>query len=283
MFNMTVLLDGERVAERIKDRIKKSIKSLDLSPSLAAILIGENPSSEKYLELKDKDCSEVGIDFQNFKLSSGTAMDRVINLIDELNRDGRFDGILVQLPTPDHLDENRIIESIKPEKDVDGLHPYNMGKLWTSDCVFSDGLIPCAPKGVIQLLDNYDINMKGKEVVVINDSKLVGRPLAKLMLDRYATVTICHIKTENLMCHTEKADILITAVGKRPEFVITGDMVKEESVVVDVGVNYVKGKLLGDVSFEEVKGKASYITPVPGGVGPMTRAMLLENVLIARK
>lgn len=278
---MTTLLDGKELAEKIKGELSEKIEELGVSPALAAVLIGDNPSSKKYLELKDKDCSEVGINFKNFKLSSDVSISEVKNLIKDINHKNKFDGIIVQLPAPDHLDEREIVNSISPEKDVDGLHPYNVGKLWTGNYELEKNLIPCTPKGIIKLLDEHDIDLKGQEAVIINRTDLVGNPLAKLMLDRDATVTVCHSKTKNIQNHTKKADILVTAVGRRPEFVVTEDMVKEESIVVDVGMNFLEGELYGDVNFEEVKEKTSHITPVPGGVGPMTRVILLENVLVA--
>ncbi len=278
---MTTLLDGKELAEKIKGELSEKIGELGVSPALAAVLIGDNPSSKKYLELKDKDCSEVGIDFKNFKLSSDVSTSEVKNLIKDINQKNKFDGIIVQLPAPDHLDEREIVNSISPEKDVDGLHPYNVGKLWTGNYELEKNLIPCTPKGIIKLLDEHDIDLKGQEAVIINRTDLVGNPLAKLMLDRDATVTVCHSKTKNIQNHTKKADILVTAVGRRPEFVVTEDMVKEGSIVVDVGMNFVEGELYGDVNFEGIKEKTSHITPVPGGVGPMTRVILLENVLVA--
>ncbi len=278
---MTTLLNGKKLAEKIKKNLSKKIEEKEVSPALAAVLIGENPSSKKYLELKDKDCSEVGIDFKNFKLSSEVNISEVKDLIEDLNKNDKFDGIIVQLPAPDHLDDREIANSISPEKDVDGLHPQNVGKLWTGDYKLEKNLIPCTPKGIIKLLVEHDIDLKGKEAVIINRTNLVGNPLAKLMLDRDATVTVCHSKTKNIQNHATKADILVTAVGRRPDFVVTEEMIRDESIVVDVGMNFVDGELCGDVEFEEVKEKTSHITPVPGGVGPMTRVILLENVLVA--
>lgn len=278
---MTTLLDGKELAEKIKVEISEKIEECGISPTLAAVLIGDNPSSKKYLELKDEDCTEVGIDFKNFKLSSDVSISEVKDLIKDLNQDDELDGIIVQLPAPDHLDEHEIVNSIAQKKDVDGLHPKNIGKLWTGNYELEKNLIPCTPKGIIKLLAEYNIDLKGKDTVIINRTNLVGNPLTKLMLDKNATVTVCHSKTKNIQNHAKTADILITAVGRRPDFVVTEDMVRNGSVVVDVGMNYVEGELCGDVKFEGVKDKTSHITPVPGGVGPMTRVVLLENVLIA--
>jgi len=280
---MTKLLDGKKLAEKIKENISREIESSDINPSLAAVLIGDNPSSKKYLELKDKDCSEVGIDFKNFKLPSDASISEVKELLEELNQDSEIDGIIVQLPAPDHLNQKEIINSISPDKDVDGLNPYNVGKLWTGNYQLEKDLIPCTPKGIMKFFDEYDINLNGKETVIVNRTNLVGNPLAKLMLDKNSTVTVCHSKTKNIVNKTKNAEIVITAVGNRPDFVVTEDMIQKEAIVVDVGMNYSNGNLKGDVDFEKVKEKSSYITPVPGGVGPMTRVILLENVLIASK
>lgn len=279
--NMTTLLDGKKLANKIKKEISKKIEKSQKPYGLAAVLIGDNPSSKTYLKLKDKDCTEVGIEFENFHLSSDVSMDEVLDLLNELNQREEFDGIIVQLPVPNHLERKKILKSIDSEKDVDGLHPYNVGKLWTSDYSFQEDLLPCTPKGIITMLERYDIDVGGMDTVIINRSDLVGKPLAKLLLDRNSTVTICHSRTNRIGDHTSAADLLITAVGRRPDFTVTEEMIKEDAVVVDVGMNYIEDRLYGDVEFEEVKDKTSHITPVPGGVGPMTRAMLLENVMIA--
>lgn len=280
---MTNILDGKKVANETKKDISESLKSTDSSPTLAAVLVGENPASKKYLELKDKDCTEVGIGFENFKLSSDASLKEVTELITQLNQDNKYDGIIVQMPVPEHLDQLEIIKSIDPEKDVDGLHPLNVGKLWLSDYKLQKDLIPCTPKGIITLLNRYKIDLEGKKTVIINRSNLVGKPLSKLMLDKNATLTICHSRTKDIKSHTLEADILITAVGNRLDFVLEKDMVSDGVIIVDVGMNYIEGNLYGDVAFDNVKEKSSHITPVPGGVGPMTRVSLLENVMIAGK
>lgn len=277
------LLDGNKPSNEIKEKISEQIKSCKTEPALAAILVGDDPSSKKYLELKDKDCTEVGINFENFQLPADATLKKVTNLIQKLNRNAKFDGILVQFPVPDHLNKKSIIKAVDPAKDVDGLHAHNVGKLWTSDYDIEKDLIPCTPKGIIKLLDFYDIDLQKKRAVIINRSDLVGKPLAKLMLDRDATVTICHSQTKKVENYTKTADILVTAVGRRPDFVVTVDMITQGSIVIDVGMNYLDEGLRGDVNFEELKEKTSYITPVPGGVGPMTRVSLLENVVIASR
>lgn len=278
---MGVILDGKKLAGDIKEEISKRLNSLETAPGLAAILVGDDPSSKTYLNLKDRDCREVGIRFENFQLPEDSPQGEVLDLIEQLNQDEEFDGIIVQLPVPDHLNPNRIVEKISPTKDVDGLNPYNIGKLWASDYEFESDLLPCTPKGILRLLDRYDIELEGERTVIVNRSNLVGKPLAKLMLDRDATVTLCHSRTKNVKNYTSRAEVLVTAVGNRPDFVVTEDMVAEGAVVVDVGMNHLEGGLYGDVKFDEVEEKASYITPVPGGVGPMTRVTLLENVLLA--
>ncbi len=278
---MEEILDGKKLASEIKNNLAKKIEKKELNPGLAAILIGDDPSSKKYLELKDKDCREVGINFKNFKLPEDSSISEVKKLISNLNEDKDFDGIIVQLPAPDPLDRHEIINSINHQKDVDGLNPLNVGKLWTGNYDFEEDLLPCTPKGVIRLLEKHDIEFEGSDAAIVNRSNLVGNPLAKLLIDRNSTVTICHSKTENLKKKTRKAEILITAVGNRESFEVREEMVKEDAVVVDVGMNYVDGELKGDVNFDDVKEKCSYITPVPGGVGPMTRVILLENVVLA--
>ncbi|MBA7502349.1 Bifunctional protein FolD protein [subsurface metagenome] len=284
---MVVIMDGKALAEKFKRDIAARVgvvkKERDIIPTLATILVGDDPSSRIYVKGKGRDCGEVGIGFRLRELPASTAEQELLELIDELNKDREVHGIIVQLPLPPHIDKKKIATSIKPQKDVDGLHPYNVGKLWLGMYNFENDLLPCTPKGIVKLLDHYGIELAGKLAVIINRSDLVGKPLSKLFLDRNATVLICHSKTQGLKKHALAADVLVSAVGRRPSFVVREDMVKEGAVVVDVGMNYVGGKLQGDVDFESVKEKASYITPVPGGVGPMTRVMLLYNALIAAK
>lgn len=278
---MTEILDGKKLSSEIKQKLSEKIESEGVTPGLATILVGDDPASKKYVELKGKDCAEVGIDFEKYDISPDVDQKEVVDLIENLNEDERFEGIILQLPVPDHLDEYELLERVDPKKDVDGLHPLNIGRLWSNHYDFESDLLPCTPKGVMRLLDRYEIELEGKRTVIVNRSNLVGKPLAKLMLDRNATLTVCHSRTENIKDHTSSADVLVTAVGNRPNFVVTENMVAKNAIVVDIGMNYLEGGLCGDVKFEEVKEKTSYITPVPGGVGPMTRIMLLENVLIA--
>lgn len=283
---MAVIMDGKALAEDFKRDIAarvKTMKGRGITPTLATILVGDDPSSKTYVGGKERDCKEVGIEFRLHKLPSSVPEHELLGLIEVLNADDEIHGIIVQMPVPKHLDKKKVSASIIPKKDVDGLHPYNVGKLWLGAYDFEHDLLPCTPKGIVKLLDRYKVALEGKLAVIINRSDLVGKPLAKLFLDRNATVLVCHSKTPNLKKHTSAADVLVSAVGKRPSFVVDEEMVKEGAVVIDVGMNHIGGKLQGDVDFEQVKEKASHITPVPGGVGPMTRAMLLANVLIATK
>jgi len=291
------IMDGKKIAEEVKASIKREVDSLrsrGTSPCLATILIGDDPASQTYVRIKHKSCEEVGILSKNLQLPADAEQEEAIKLIEALNEDPNVHGILIQLPIPGNIDGYELVERIHPEKDVDGLHPYNTGKASYKKC----DLIPCTPKGIMVMLAYYKIELQGKHAVIINRSNLVGKPLYGLMsnvdplqmlflntdmllLNSDATVTLCHSKTRNLEEFTRDADILVSAVGRRPEFIITEDMVKDGVVVIDVGVNKIEGKLCGDTDFEKVAQKASYITPVPGGVGPMTVAMLLHNTLIA--
>lgn len=273
-----MIIDGRKIANEIKQDLKKRVEDLkkkDIIPKLSIILVGEDPSSKIYINMKMISGKEVGIQTELHKFPENSKEEELIELIQKLNEDEKVHGILVQLPLPKHINENRVIETISPEKDVDGLTSINMFRLLFKD----EFLIPCTPKGVIKMLDYHKIDLVGKNAVVVGRSKIVGKPMALMLLNRDATVTVCHSKTKDLKEHTKNADILIVAVGK-PKL-ITKDMVKEGAVVIDVGINRVEGKLCGDVDFENVKDVASYITPVPGGVGPMTVAMVLENTVIA--
>jgi methylenetetrahydrofolate dehydrogenase (NADP+)/methenyltetrahydrofolate cyclohydrolase len=283
---LAVIMNGKTLAEKLKREISmrvKIMKERGVKPTLATILVGDDPSSRTYVDGKSRDCAEAGIHFRLHKLPLGVTERELLDLIENLNNDEGVHGIIVQLPLPKNINKRNVTAAINPQKDVDGLHPYNVGKLWLGAYDLNSDLLPCTPKGIVKLLDRYRIGLEGKLAVIINRSDLVGKPLAKLLLDRNATVLICHSKTPELEKHTKNADVLISAVGRRPSFVVGEEMVKKGAVVVDVGMNYVGGKLQGDVDFERVKGKASHITPVPGGVGPMTRVMLLHNVLIATK
>ena len=276
-----VLIDGKKVSGEIRNRLADEIQELKKKtgkkPGLATVLVGDDPASAVYVRNKNKICGELG--FQSFeqKLSADTSEEKLLQLVGELNSNKDVHGILVQLPLPDQIDSEKILQAIDPKKDVDGFHPLNVGKL----VVGNAQLTPCTPTGIIALLDRYDIEISGKHAVIIGRSNIVGKPVSMLLLHRNATITICHSRTQNLEEVTRSADILVAAVG-RANFV-TDEMVSEGTVVIDVGINRVDGKLTGDVDFEPVSKKASHITPVPGGVGPMTIALLMENTLKAFK
>ncbi|MBI2133136.1 bifunctional methylenetetrahydrofolate dehydrogenase/methenyltetrahydrofolate cyclohydrolase FolD [Candidatus Woesearchaeota archaeon] len=268
---MATILDGKKTAEKIRNGLAERIKGV--KPGLAVVLVGNDPASVTYVASKEKACSEIGIFSEIHRLPESAKQQELISLVKKLSSESRIHGILVQLPLPPNVDKDEVIESIAVEKDVDGFTRLNMGGLASGrKCIF-----PCTPKGIIRLLDEYGIPIEGKNVVVIGRGQSVGKPLALMLINRSATVTVCHSKTKNLEDHAKKADILIAAVGK-PDF-ITADMIKEGAVVIDVGINRINGRLCGDVDFESVKKKAGFITPVPGGVGPMTVAMLLENTV----
>lgn len=273
------LLDGKDLAKRMKQAMKLEIQSMaeeGIVPGLAVVIVGNDPASRIYVNNKKKDCEEVGIKSFEYALPEETSEDQLMGLIDALNQDPAIDGILVQLPIPGHLDEAKVIRRISPDKDVDAFHPYNTGELMIGRPVF----MPCTPAGVMELIKDAGIDVAGRNCVVVGRSNIVGKPMSMLMLHANATVTICHSKTKDLKAICRQADILIVAIGKA-DF-ITADYVREGAVVIDVGMNRRDdGKLTGDVDYESVRSKASAITPVPGGVGPMTRAMLLKNTIRA--
>lgn len=268
-----MILDGKKTSEILMKKLSKEIASINDVITLTLILIGNNPASQVYVNNKQKACMEVGINVDFHHLDENATQKEVLKIIDEANKNDKIHGILVQLPLPSHLDEEVIINAIDPLKDVDGLTLTNQGKLFMG----MDAIQPATPKGIMTLLQYHFIEISGKNVVVVGRSKLVGKPAAMLMLQKNATVTLAHSKTQNLKEVTKKADILVVAVGK-PNF-ITADMVKKDAVVVDVGINKVEGKIVGDVDFNDVKDVAAYITPVPKGVGPMTIYSLLENIV----
>ena len=273
-------IDGILVANSVKERVRRSVTELEkdgIKPCLATILVGDDPASSSYVTSKQKDCADVGIDTKDHRLPRNFSQRELEGHIELLNDDKSVHGILVQLPLQEHMDEFSTITMISPIKDVDGLTPYNMGLLASGRAL----LKPCTPSGIMELLDFYKIDISGKHVVIINRSNLVGKPLYHLMLEKNGTVTTCHSKTSDLKSLCLQADILITAVGNRKMFTLTADMIKEESVVIDVGTSRIDGKISGDVDYPAVIGKASFVTPVPGGVGPMTRAMLLKNTVTA--
>lgn len=269
------IIDGKKLADEIKANLKQEISKLNEKPGLAAILVGNDPASELYVSSKHKACEEVGIYSEVHKIPASTNEKELIDLIKKLNSDKKIHGILLQLPLPKQFDEQKIIDTICPKKDVDGLTTWNMGRLF----IGLDAFIPATPKGVIKLIESTGINFEGKTAVVIGRSNLVGKPVSFLLQQKNCTVTMCHSKTANLSEETKRADILVVAVGK-PNL-ITADMVKKGAVIIDVGINRIEKKIMGDVDFENVKEIAAHITPVPGGVGPVTVACLLENVLIA--
>ncbi len=279
---MAEIIDGKAVAREVREAVKNEVERLGrergLVPGLSVVLVGEDPASQVYVRNKGKACEKTGIRSVQHTLPEDTTQERLLGLIEELNNDPSVHGILVQLPLPPHIDEHSVIEAISPEKDVDGFHPFNVGRLVVGRPAFR----PCTPAGIMRLLDSTGIDLTGKEAVVVGRSNIVGKPVAFMLLERNSTVTICHSRTEDLPSKIARADVLIGAVG-RPEM-IKGEWIKPGAVVVDVGINRVPERgLVGDVEFESAARRASWITPVPGGVGPMTIAMLLRNTVEAAK
>ncbi|MBE6686553.1 MAG: bifunctional methylenetetrahydrofolate dehydrogenase/methenyltetrahydrofolate cyclohydrolase FolD [Ruminococcaceae bacterium] len=273
---MAQIIDGKAVSLAERELLKEQVEKMDIKPGLAVILVGSDPASQVYVKNKKLGCAQVGIYSESYDLPEKTTEAELLDLIDKLNKKEDIHGILVQLPLPKHINETAVINAIVPEKDVDAFHPVNVGKIMTGDFDF----LPCTPAGVMCLLSHYGIDPAGKECVVVGRSNIVGKPQAMLLLHANGTVTICHSKTKDLCQKCLSADILVAAVGKA-DF-ITGDMIKEGAVVIDVGINRrADGKLTGDVDFASCEPKASYITPVPGGVGPMTITMLLKNTVKA--
>ena len=279
--DVMTLIDGKKVSAEIKEQVASEVEQLKKKvgkiPGLAVVLVGEDPASAVYVRNKNKTCEKVGFQSFSHPLAADTEEIKLLQLIAGLNANPEVNGILVQLPLPDHIDEQKVLEAIDPKKDVDGFHPVNVGYLTSG----GDALAPCTPAGIIEMLDFYKIDIEGKNAVILGRSNIVGKPMASLLLKRNATVTICHSRTRDLPAVARSADILVAAIGK-PKFV-TADMVGEGATVIDVGINRVDGKLVGDVDFDAVAEKAAYITPVPGGVGPMTIAMLMKNTLSAFK
>jgi len=275
-----IRIDGKIIAQSVKDRVKKAadeLKNQGISPCLATVLIGDNPASATYVRNKHKACEEVGIATKDHKLDSNITQSELSKIIDELNADKSVHGILVQLPLPKQLDEFATTSRISPIKDVDGLTPYNAGLL----AMKKAALVACTPSGVMEMFDYHGIDLEGKNIVLINRSNLVGKPLYHLLLEKNATVLTCHSKTKNLLELCQSADIIITAVGDRNKFTLTPDMIKEGAIVIDVAISRFQEKLVGDSNYDEIIQKASFATPVPGGVGPMTVAMLLKNTITA--
>jgi len=268
------IIDGEKIAKEIRDTLKKKVKEMRIKPGLAVILVGDNPASKIYVNMKEKNCNEIGFYSKKIILPDNTEELKLLKLIDELNQDSKIHGILVQLPLPPHINAQLITDAIVPHKDADGFNPINMGNM----LIGNNLILPATPKGIIKLIESTGIELQGKHAVIVGRSNIVGKPVSVLLEQKDCTVTMCHSKSRPLEKYTKDADILVAAIGK-PKF-ITKDMVKKDVIVIDVGTNKLEnGKLCGDVDFDEVRKVASYITPVPGGVGPMTRACLLENTL----
>ncbi len=275
------LLDGKALSLKIRTKAKQDIKSLKdqgVTPGLAVVIIGNDCASHTYVRMKEKACEEVGIYSIVHKMPDDISQKKIVETIEMMNNNPNIDGILIQLPLPKHIDTTKVLQSVSSTKDVDGFHPFNVGRL----CLDLDSFVPCTPLGVMKLLQEYNIDPKGLDTCIVGASNIVGKPMMNLLLNKFATVDICHIHTKDLKSHTKRADLLIVGVGK-PDL-IQEDMVKDGAIVIDIGTNRLaNGKLVGDVSFENVSKKCSYITPVPGGVGPMTIAMLLENTIDATR
>ncbi|MCF6205878.1 MAG: bifunctional methylenetetrahydrofolate dehydrogenase/methenyltetrahydrofolate cyclohydrolase FolD [Sulfurovum sp.] len=276
------LIDGKALAQKVQDSVAKEVEQLkqekNIVPGLAVILVGDDPASHAYVNMKAKACEKVGFYSITHNMPDTISQEEIIATIEMINANPRIDGILVQLPLPKHIDTDKILEVIDPKKDVDGFHAYNVGRLVTG----LDSFVPCTPLGVMKMFEEYDIDLEGKDVCVVGASNIVGKPMASLLLNANATVTVTHIFTKDLKAHTSKADIVVVGVGVPG--LIKEDMVKEGAIVIDIGINRLEnGKLVGDVDFDAVSKKCSYITPVPGGVGPMTIAMLLSNTLKSAK
>lgn len=276
---MGQIIDGKLIAKSVKDSVRakaQELKQKGIVPGLAVIIVGENPASQIYVRNKQLACEEVGFESYKYALPESTTQAELLELITKLNADERINGILCQLPLPEHIDESTVINNISPKKDVDAFHPVNVGKIMIGDYSF----LPCTPAGVMELIASTGTEISGKECVVVGRSNIVGKPMAMLLLHKSGTVTVCHSKTSDLKAQCKRADILVAAVGV--EKLIKGDMVKDGAVLIDVGMNRDEnGKLCGDIDFESCREKASFITPVPGGVGPMTIAMLMKNTLTA--
>lgn len=274
------LIDGKTLATEVRASLKTEVEELKkqgINPNLAVILVGDDKASQIYVRNKNKACQDVGINYEEFLLGKETSMEELLSLIDTLNNREDVTGILLQSPLPKHLNADKAFARISPDKDVDGFNPINVGKL----CLKQDGFVSCTPAGIMKMFEKYNINLVGKNAVVLGRSNIVGKPMSLCLLNADSTVTICHSKTQNLAEITRKADIIVVALGKAK--FLTQDMVKDGAVIIDVGINRTENGIVGDVDFENVKEKASYITPVPGGVGPMTVAMLMNNVVKSAK
>ena len=278
---MAIVIDGKQLSKKIRSNLKiecEELKAKGIIPKLAVIMVGNDQASKVYVKNKSKACEEVGVEFEEFLLNEDTTQEELENVIEKLNQDKKIHGILLQSPIPKNLDINRAFEKISPIKDVDGFHPVNVGKL----ALNKDTFVSCTPFGIMKIFEEYNIDLTGKDVVILGRSNIVGKPLIQCCLNKNATVTVCHSKTKNLQEHTKRADVIISAIGKAN--FVTKEMVKDGAVVIDVGINRLDdGKLVGDVEYSEVEKRAEFITPVPGGVGPMTIAMLMNNVIKAAR
>lgn len=277
-----ILLDGKALSAKIKEEVKVEVEQLikdeNITPGLAVILVGDDAASATYVNSKHKSCEAVGIYSEVHTKPASTTQEELLELIEKMNNDSKLDGILVQLPLPKHIDTTTVLEAINPLKDVDGFHPYNVGRMVSN----LDSFLPATPFGVMRMFEEYGIELSGKNAVVIGSSDIVGKPMASLLINAKATVTVCNSRTKDLASHTKAADIVVIAVGV--PHLLKGDMLKEGAIVIDVGINRLDtGKLTGDADFEDCKDKCSHLTPVPGGVGPMTIGMLLKNTLKAAK
>lgn len=277
MSKETMILDGSAKSKEIQDEISTEVEKLKenegVVPKLSIVFVGDNPASASYIKLQQKICKKVGIESEVVDLPEEVSQDELLAELDKLNNDDAVNGILIQMPLPEHIDDDKVIRAINPDKDIDAFHPYNIGEL----VIDGDAYVPCTPEGVMELFERYDIELCGKDVTVVGHSNIVGKPMALLLLNENATVSVCHIDTKDTASYTKEADIVVVAAGV-PNLV-TADMVKEGAIVIDVGINQVDGEIVGDVDFENVKEKAGAITPVPGGAGPMTIAMLLKDTL----
>lgn len=274
---MTELIKGKEIADKILEKLADEIKDMQVKPCLAVILVKGNAPSELFVKIKGETAQRIGLDFKKFEFPQTVTQQEIVSLIEKLNADETVHGIIVQLPLPDHIDYETAAFSISPEKDVDRFHPLNIGKLMEGHEEFA----PCTPRGIMKMFDHYNIDLKGKDAVIVNHSNLIGKPLALMLLKKDATVSVCHAATNDISRYTKDADIVITATGIPG--LIKADMIKDNVIIIDAGVKVVDGKVRGDADFDAVKEKASYITPVPGGVGPMTVVMLLENTVMSAR
>lgn len=268
-----MIIDGKKIAKEMRMEIKEKLSKIDDKIVISAIIIGEDYSAESYLKMLKKSCENVGFEYNIIRLKEETSEEEVLNLLDDLNGDVEVGGIIVQMPIPKHIDQDKIYAKIDPIKDVDGFNPINSGRLFKGQ----DSMVPCTAQGVMKAIEAIDYDLNGRDVVIVGRSNIVGKPLIHLFMEKNATVTVCHSRTKNIDLHLKRADLIVVAIGKK--HFLKAEMISEGAVIIDVGINYEDGKICGDVDFEDVKEKASYITPVPGGIGPITNACLMKNTL----